>query len=101
MPWYPQKHMLSIRGSPDIHETLRPLMFSKPVSPEDRLRLQSYTDTLLICAYFVQQIPAVTHNPLAVYAESASALPTDHSEEQHEGTLSFKQTQAHSWQVIT
>lgn len=34
-----------------------------------------------ICAYFVQQILAVTHNPLDVYEESALTLPTEHSEQ--------------------
>lgn len=65
--------------------------------PENRLYiLQSY----LIFFWSVPIWAANLRSDPKVYAESTSALPTD-QRKQHECTLSFIQTQAHSWQIIT
>lgn len=83
---YPQKHLLSIRDSPNIHTIFYFLIKCSPKIGCRFAKLHWYSFHLcLLCT----TNSTVTHDPLSVYAESASAPLTDHWVKQHKLTLIF------------
>lgn len=74
------KHMLSI-SSADVHVIVHSPMFSNQMFPEERLQLCKVHWYSFHLCLFRRANPISDPELLKVFAESASALPTDHSQE--------------------